>query len=50
MGPMRLAINESTRQDKHKNQKIVNINYDQNSMSIFRKTLNNKMNMESDKP
>ena len=34
---MRLAIYESTGQEKHKNQILANINYDQNPMSIFQK-------------
>ena len=42
---MRFAINENTRQDKHLNQIIANFNYDENSMSIFKK----KFNKESDK-
>ena len=39
---MTLDIYESNGQDKHKNQIIANNIYDQNSMSIFKKTLNNK--------
>ena len=39
---MALDIYESKVQDKHKNKIIANIIYDQNSTSIFKKTLNNK--------
>ena len=35
---MRLAINESTTQDKLTNKTVANINYDQNTTFIFRKT------------
>ena len=45
---MRLAINESIGQVKHKNQLIANFNYDQNSTSTFiKKTLKNDMKKES---
>ena len=46
---MRLVIHESTGQDKLTNQIMANINYYQNSMSIIKNKLNNKMKTESDK-
>ena len=36
---MKLAIYESTGQDKHKNQILGNVSYEQNMMSIFWKKL-----------
>ena len=46
---MRPAVNERIGQDKRKNQIIANINYDQNSMSVFKKHLITKIRMDSDK-
>ena len=39
----------TNRKDDNKNQIITNINYDQNSLSIFLKTTNNQIKKASDK-
>ena len=36
---MRIAVNESNGQDEHQNQIIGNINYNQNSMFLYKKTI-----------
>ena len=49
-GPMRPAISVTTRKDGDKNQIITNINYDQNSLSIFLKQLITKPKWHQKKP
>ena len=47
-GPIKFFVNGTARNDNHQNQ-ITNINYDQNSMSVFKKDDNNKIKLASDK-
>ena len=49
-GPTRTVINVTTRKDSDKNQIITNINYDQNSLSLFWKQLNTKSKWHQIKP
>ena len=49
-GPTRPVINVTTRKDSDKNQIITNINYEQNSLSLFWKQLNTKSKWHQIKP
>ena len=46
---MKPVINMTTRKNRDKNQIIININFNQNSLSIFLKTINYQIKMTSDK-
>ena len=42
---MTFAINNCTGQNKHRNKRIGNVKYDQKSISIIKKALNNKLKL-----